>query len=570
MSLIPSTRSIPADLSTSSLGCAVKSNHSQSSAIKGPGVVPEDVVFDVDDWAAAQDLDIDFFSSVAPQTLGAALSADGPELSLIPSITAALSPVPTTRSISTGPLLRSSSSHFSDMKLQGTCRLRGVSLQKLLKYPGCMLQSSVTNSYRHSREVEVLDAFLSHSWQAPAFAKHLMLCLEYRWKPSVLVGLAAAVLGTLACPLQLATEVQYYIALAVGCGLVALLFTMLVWPCRQMMFLDKACIDQVDAEAKSDGIQSIGYFLSRSRRVIVLWDASYYSRLWCIVEFAASLKLSRTNTNMPEISMRPLGHATQTLLSLLVNTSLVVLKTLADMAEPSDSPMSAKQFAGIFFGLMLIAVATDGSIRAQVKSFRDLEGQLRTFRIKDAKSSCCSNGHVDPLSKEAIPCDRDVLISSVDIWFGSAGSFEDYVQATLRQHVSMKVMMPYRYMLFSATPFVLSGLGGFIWLARSGQSLDGLVLLTSMIYQTTVGLPLVWLIIFKVHEVLLWNPGTRSMRMAARLLRGALIGTGASLVAMCSNVVEFYTEEAWGSEAWGTLLLFLTLGGLTFVGFRHR
>ena len=33
----------------------------------------------------------------------------------------------------------------------------------------------------------MIDAFLSHSWRASAFAKQVALCLYYRWKPSLLL-----------------------------------------------------------------------------------------------------------------------------------------------------------------------------------------------------------------------------------------------------------------------------------------------------------------------------------------------------------------------------------------------
>ena len=74
--------------------------------------------------------------------------------------------------------------------------------------------------------------------------------------------------------MRLAPVVQAYIALAVVCGMTALLSTLLLWPTRQMVFLDKACIEQTNFQTKT-GIMSLGFFLRNSTETVVLWDESY-------------------------------------------------------------------------------------------------------------------------------------------------------------------------------------------------------------------------------------------------------------------------------------------------------
>merc|ERR1740130_30394 len=59
-----------------------------------------------------------------------------------------------------------------------------------------------------------------------------------------------------------------------------------------LVFLDKVCIHQTDLEKKQKGIDGLGGFLKRSKNVLVLWDASYFTRLWCTLEMAAALNLS--------------------------------------------------------------------------------------------------------------------------------------------------------------------------------------------------------------------------------------------------------------------------------------
>ena len=47
------------------------------------------------------------------------------------------------------------------------------------------------------------------------------------------------------------------------------------------VWLDKACINQVELDEKQLAIAALPDFLKQSSRVLVLWDETYFSRLWC-------------------------------------------------------------------------------------------------------------------------------------------------------------------------------------------------------------------------------------------------------------------------------------------------
>ena len=53
----------------------------------------------------------------------------------------------------------------------------------------------------------------------------------------------------------------------------------------------QACISQDDEAMKRNGTLSLGWFLRNSTNMVVLWDESYFTRLWCVFEMAAFLKL---------------------------------------------------------------------------------------------------------------------------------------------------------------------------------------------------------------------------------------------------------------------------------------
>merc|ERR1712070_605657 len=64
---------------------------------------------------------------------------------------------------------------------------------------------------------------------------------------------------------------------------------------QEDVFLDKVCIHQSDPEKKLRSIDGLGGFLKKSNKVLVLWDPSYFTRLWCALEMAATLHILSSN-----------------------------------------------------------------------------------------------------------------------------------------------------------------------------------------------------------------------------------------------------------------------------------
>ncbi|CAE7190770.1 Gstm5, partial [Symbiodinium pilosum] len=56
------------------------------------------------------------------------------------------------------------------------------------------------------------------------------------------------------------------------------------------VWFDKACINQAESEKKKEAIGSLPDFLKRSARLLVLWDETYFDRLWCSLEIATFAK----------------------------------------------------------------------------------------------------------------------------------------------------------------------------------------------------------------------------------------------------------------------------------------
>lgn len=65
--------------------------------------------------------------------------------------------------------------------------------------------------------------------------------------------------------------------------------------CDSRVFLDKVCINQVDAEAKSKGIAGLAAFISKCDKFLVVYSDEYLQKLWTVYELATCLTLHPRN-----------------------------------------------------------------------------------------------------------------------------------------------------------------------------------------------------------------------------------------------------------------------------------
>ena len=50
------------------------------------------------------------------------------------------------------------------------------------------------------------------------------------------------------------------------------------------LWMDKLCIHQTDMDEKAEQLEALPIFLTRSERMLMLWDDTYFERLWCSLE----------------------------------------------------------------------------------------------------------------------------------------------------------------------------------------------------------------------------------------------------------------------------------------------
>mmetsp|Transcript_96014 Transcript_96014/g.298995 ORF Transcript_96014/g.298995 Transcript_96014/m.298995 type:complete len:484 (+) Transcript_96014:233-1684(+) len=139
---------------------------------------------------------------------------------------------------------------------------------------------------------------ISHVWSAGRWFKTLALLYYLNSGIALAASVATWILGTafavvvwghgdyqslggnsrLVMPIQWAPIAVY---------LVFILFGHVVCPwVNQSWWLDKFCIHQSRPDLKAHGVTSLPEVVAYAKRMVVLWDASYFTRLWCNDELA--------------------------------------------------------------------------------------------------------------------------------------------------------------------------------------------------------------------------------------------------------------------------------------------
>ena len=217
--------------------------------------------------------------------------------------------------------------------------------------------------------------------------------------------------------------------LSAGC--LAYLLTMLFWRPRQLVFVDRVCISQVNRELQAQGTLSLGAILKCSDTMLVLWDPTWARRLWCVYELAAFIR-SRSPGEKPRVIIRPtlLGF---TMFSCWFASALggfvfhFILHTLGQHTTVVGD-------GAILLGLALCGLIfwyIAHLVREYCRDATTMCQHIAHFSVATAESFCCSVEHKYADSEEPMVCDREVMQRCINIWFGGVEAFEQQVQGDL-------------------------------------------------------------------------------------------------------------------------------------------
>jgi len=314
------------------------------------------------------------------------------------------------------------------------------------------------DDYMLSFQTREIDQFWSHSWRANTYLKVMVLLLYYNQAPAVFcsilggaVGMALRALHILPYFVKLESAVvsgtYFYAAWTSIFGLCTFLAVLLFWRPKQKVFLDKVCIHQKDPLLKKEGVESIGAFLYYSQTMLVLWDPSYATRLWCVFEMAAFAWAHR-NDLKNRVEIRPVIFAPVyfgLMATSVINWALICM-------FPRNATMSVTVWPALQSFICILGVHF---LRSFHRDMTILRQHLAEFQAANAECYCCSVEHKLPETGERIACDREVIQACIMTWFGSLEDFDSFVQAELAGYFWRSLGhfgLPYRWVLGSQLP----------------------------------------------------------------------------------------------------------------------
>jgi len=463
-------------------------------------------------------------------------------------------------------------------------KIRGVPEKNLVRnlYKLFKQAQGEASDYELSRDVQDIDVFISHSWRAPWRFKILSIQWYLNQGLAVAVSFAlvsAGAIGTLLSPWESVphwhfTAIdgdrwEYGLTMYLGvigffAGLVA---GSTYIPDRRCFFLDKCCIHQTDVVKQHEGIAGLGQLVLRSKRLVVFWDQSYFTRLWCVYELA--MFLGSGNHTGTDVDFAPLfvPRAVMTIFfqGLLSYLALDIFSGLGiDAALRSRLPDHDPEAAFLVF-YILIHLLTTGALMQQLVQFQldraEMWRQLERFSVENAL-----------LTDEA---DRPRIYADIEKkWAGVSDgdalrNFEAYVRSDVAKGVRAAVFgasgssVPYSSLVPAFLPHVWRGIDTALGPEPPARRLHGLLFLTTL---ACLVYPLVFSIVpmrFAHWAAAAQRRGRPGMRrlltLAGATTTGMLVPIGAVVWAMLFFAGIPGASKAYNVSAPGSAFLVLTV-----------
>ena len=211
-----------------------------------------------------------------------------------------------------------------------------------------------------SLESDKIAKFWSHSWHGGRREKITTLLMLYNGTAAVSLGSAAAFLMLVLFTLRLLPgivrretvqdnpDIQWSVW-CMGVGFLVTVATFLLWRPQEKVFFDRICINSTSRKLKIESIFSLAGILKSSGEMLILWDATWSKRLWCVFELAAFLKSKEGKEKALTIRPTFLGPSSMAgFLTAFVGLIPVVVTPLEDLVWPSLEKSTCQMYTDVY------------------------------------------------------------------------------------------------------------------------------------------------------------------------------------------------------------------------------
>jgi len=343
--------------------------------------------------------------------------------------------------------------------------VRVVSGSRALRCCGSILRRPTSaETYEASWLAESVDYFVSHSQQTNWAPKAWALLYTMNVIPAVVVAVVSDFIiskwfedqfGWLRSTiwfLRLGSVTPIPIPVSVSFGMACFILVVMMFLApyvpgllRRRLFIDKCCVAQ-DAESQLKAIRQLRSTLQRSKKMILLWEPTYFDSLPCVHELATFLHVHKDCNSSHRVDVVPVCMP-------LLTAALFVFHTFATTAWCLLGPCLiasewhitwvATKIPGLaewpyivscwfvicFFGLFLAPSFFLWNFATKyMKQRRRLQEQLSNFSVE--KSRCFLETH------------RQVLVADIAAQFGSVAAFESFIRKELPRSIPVLRQAP--------------------------------------------------------------------------------------------------------------------------------
>ncbi len=184
------------------------------------------------------------------------------------------------------------------------------------------------------------------------------------------------------------------------------------------VFFDKICINAKDYEQKEAGIRSLGGIIMRSKQMIVVWNDTYFERLWCVFELACFTSTHGVRSELLHLipSTGAVATVCQSLACFFFVTMVHHVYDIKDLNNPigtGENLAVMSGFGAFWIAYLIIFQALDSHVAAIGK----FHSQLNTFSVKKCK-----------VYDES---DRPIVEGCIKVLFGSIENFDAMIRQKL-------------------------------------------------------------------------------------------------------------------------------------------
>jgi len=351
--------------------------------------------------------------------------------------------------------MRTVAAFLSEMKVAKDEVLRATPAHMALQRRGEALRSTKDPGrfFCLSQPVTEIDEFRSHSWHSGPWKKVLLLMVLKNGQAAVAAGTVTAGVSMLLFTFEVlpgywTSATGLHTVWSLCTGLAASAVTLFFWKPRQKVFLDRICVNQDDEEEKCSAILSIGAIIKNSKAMLVMWDSTYVERLWCVFELAAYIKSHKGAQNQHPV-IRPITLGVCAASFFVGMAGFMAVLIVISFEEPAVGMTIL-----MTLGLAGFYVSAWG-FRSFFRSVERTQEQMKAFSVEGAKCACCERGHTGENAQSM--CDRKIVLSCIDEWYGSTKNFEDAVQSVVREVLAHQLghdVLPYSWFLVASSPVV--------------------------------------------------------------------------------------------------------------------